>query len=827
MSIKILWWKLKNLLKKSPFYWRTLLILFIIAIIAKTIVIYLSYRNLNPILNCVSYFVSDIFILLIFFCFIAINTWIKKRQNRIINNVIMLFILIFFCIDIFSISLFQSRVSIQDFFMFAVWSWSWSNVKHYYNWAIVYLITLLFVFFVVFLLIQKIKIKNNKQFFSKILLVSIIWYIDIILVCNVFNIKLLNIDNILTLNILKIKEQEWKKLEEIEEKKYENYVKNEFWEWEDINIILVFDESLSAIDSKNIWWYDNMPWFDKIQKKWITYTNFITNWTTSDTAHIATLLWVMPLMNIWVTTTPYSWYRLQMKALPDFLNSQWYKTTFISAVSLKFLNQRNFLSWAWFQKIIGEEEFIGKKAYTFESAPDEDLYERVLEEVESQTWKFFIWLQTISFHKSYDTPYWNTQEDALKYSDDKLYEFYMNLDRIWYFDSWILIIVWDHRMMNPAKENEAKIFWPNRYTRSVATVVGSWVTPGQINSNIIQHTDFYNSIKKKVWKWVVQLDSYYNDIFTNKTNRDRWITNSKFYENNRYTVSFLDKNPILFKNISSLKEINHEVFDYFSSYLSFEFWNNKNDDSGQEINLIWHRGSTENEVPENTIEAFLSAKAKWARWVEFDVSFSRDKQNFVAHWEKLYASNCKNTKVWSYTFDRVFNNCFIKNWERYRSFRSIMEMLDGLFDYYFVELKVYKESRWEEQALDAIETIRDLNMQDRVIFISYSDAARKVFSEQDDIIRGRDTFNTWDIEIIWDNNSQYFLLPYDYWTPELIDKTYEIWKIPWTYTVNTTWDYQLVKDLWIKFIMTDTLTDINEYEQKNLPRIELLKSQIK
>ena len=53
----------------------------------------------------------------------------------------------------------------------------------------------------------------------------------------------------------------------------------------------------------------------------------------------------------------------------------------------------------WFQKIIWEEEFEDNKKYTFSAAPDEDLYDRVLKEVESQTWKYFIWLQTISFHK--------------------------------------------------------------------------------------------------------------------------------------------------------------------------------------------------------------------------------------------------------------------------------------------------------------------------------------------------------------------------------------------------------------------------------------------
>ena len=106
------------------------------------------------------------------------------------------------------------------------------------------------------------------------------------------------------------------------------------------------------------------------------------------------------------------------------------------------MNQREFLSWAWFQKIIWEEEFSKNKTYTFESAPDGDLYDRVLEEVQSQTWKYFIWLQTISFHKPYNTPMWKTEALALKYSDEELFRFYQWLQKIWFFDDWILVIMW-------------------------------------------------------------------------------------------------------------------------------------------------------------------------------------------------------------------------------------------------------------------------------------------------------------------------------------------------------------------------------------------------
>jgi len=43
-----------------------------------------------------------------------------------------------------------------------------------------------------------------------------------------------------------------------------------------------------------------------------------------------------------------------------------------------------------------------------------------------------------------------------------------------------------------------------------------------------------------------------------------------------------------------------------------------------------------------------------------------------------------------------------------------------LFDYYFVDIKVYKEEDAEQQTLDVINTVKKLGMQDKVIISSYN-----------------------------------------------------------------------------------------------------------
>lgn len=66
------------------------------------------------------------------------------------------------------------------------------------------------------------------------------------------------------------------------------------------NIIVVFEESFSAIDSKKIGGVnDNLPYFDEMQKEGMTFTNFLANGCTSDTAHVAVLQGVEPRKFTW------------------------------------------------------------------------------------------------------------------------------------------------------------------------------------------------------------------------------------------------------------------------------------------------------------------------------------------------------------------------------------------------------------------------------------------------------------------------------------------------------------------------------------------------
>lgn len=328
-------------------------------------------------------------------------------------------------------------------------------------------------------------------------------------------------------------------------KDYEDFIVQEQWDGKDLNIILIFAESLSPIDSARLWWNDNIPLFDNIQKSWTTFVNFITNWRTSIWSHIYTFLWI-PFFSD-VNTEP----------LPKFLNELWYETIYISTANLNFLDEKNLLYNFWFQRTIWEEEFKNNKKYTFNAAPDWDLYDKILETLQGQKWKYFISSNTISFHTPYNCPYGRTQKDCLKYTDEKLYDFYTSLVNIGFFDNGILIIVWDHRKREAIENGEYEIFWPSRKHKTVATVVWSWIKPWETNNDIVQNTDIYYSLKKLLWKNNITLDMFYNDIFSNNSNRNRWIIENIFV--------LPTENGYFIQNSKTTKENNKEIYYYYLS----------------------------------------------------------------------------------------------------------------------------------------------------------------------------------------------------------------------------------------------------------------------
>jgi len=550
--------KLRNHLKSikinkdEKLLWASSFLLINILLIVKIIVVYALYKNLSPERYCFLHFLSDIYLFTLIGLFLTFIFEIKNKIIKYILNIIIIFIIILYYVDIFTIHYFIERETLFSIFQIAKYWWKW------FTWiALIWAIALILLWYVIYYYLS---CKDRFMKFKKIFSPKTFVFVCIITITIytfewlnarrlTHNLHLPEIKNVIDLNIETIKDLYNEDMLNINLKDYEEYIIHEQGQKKDLNIIIVFVESLSAIDSARLWWNNNIPYTDKIQESWLTFTDFIANGSSSILSHVSSFLWIPPLKD---TVLEYK----NMEPLPKILNNLWYKTIYVSTAELGFLNEREHLYKRWFQEVVWEEAFEDKQIYTFEAAPDWDLYEKTLEKIREQQWKYFIGLNTISFHTPYDCPYWETQEACLKYTDEKLYNFYTSLKDLDFFDNGLLIIVWDHRKREPVQSGEYDLFWESWDWRVVATIVWSWIEAWTINKNLTQHTDLYYSLKKLLWDGDITLDTFYNDIFSPTTNRNRWIIVNK-----RFII--LDWNTYIAPPLADVKKNNEEMYSYY------------------------------------------------------------------------------------------------------------------------------------------------------------------------------------------------------------------------------------------------------------------------
>lgn len=758
------------------------------------------------------YFVSDFVVCLVLLWLVSINIIIKNLIFKLINNIVIWWFFLLFVLDTFTMYFFQSRISlldIQQFITPSLWDFSWLIISG---------ALLLFILLIIsFVIVQRHYFKKRQYIlFAIYFFFFVVWSIWIWIYSPWWFSSVP--ENILSINTNAIRDQ----MTEISENNipdiYEKFFSKKKWWTKQPNIIVVFAESLSPIDSLRVGKkYNNLPYFDRIQKQWITFTNFVNNGCTSDTAHIGLLLWIEPIKVFWYTIWAYSWFKHFTNSLPNFFYSQWYTPIFISAVDINFLWQKTFLSWIGFTQIIWQEAFVNQKKYVFDAAPDHSLYNKTLDVIHQQSGSYFVVIQSISFHKPYNTPYGKTEKSALRYADKSLYYFYLQLKKSWFFDNGMLVIVTDHRKMEALQKWEQEALGDFRYTKWVATIVWTGIAPGSINNNIIQHTDFFYSLKQFTSNWLVMVSKIFNDAFSGIKKRDRWFTYCRYFQkNNKYTIVDTNGKWIAFNELDNIATSHRFIYKYIMSYISFQqgSWNTHKDTNNMII--IAHQWSPK-QTPENSLEWFQLAKKNGANGIELDVSFTKDKQNIVIHGDRMRATTCgKNYIVKNHNFDYLKEHCPLKNGEQLRTLEDMLKSIDGMFDYYFIDVKVYATKNAEEQILNIIETIKKLWMQDRAIISSYDQTANYILWSQKNIIAAWDTFDISDIVWLHNVNHQYFMTPYTNITGSIVQEINDVGKKLVTYTVNTTGDLEQLYHQWVRMIMTDNVPLIKDRSDKYL-----------
>jgi len=197
---------IKEKVKWSPLYWRTLIMFFAVIFLIKILVVYFSYKNLDSLKGCVSYIASDILILFFVQFLVTINSRIKRRNLRLFNDLIVSVVLIVYSIDIFTIFFFQSRVSIMD--AMALWSnwslWFASAVK---LWVWIFIV----IGIVTFFLSQRIyhKDRNYWKIFTLFFSICSVVYASFYFWIVYNKVDIDYIENVMSLNLNQLLKEKW------------------------------------------------------------------------------------------------------------------------------------------------------------------------------------------------------------------------------------------------------------------------------------------------------------------------------------------------------------------------------------------------------------------------------------------------------------------------------------------------------------------------------------------------------------------------------------------------------------------------------------------
>lgn len=762
--------------------------------------------------------------------FVLLGMRVKNRAIKSVFVWIALLLLVFFAADIFSLKNFYSR--------FLIWVFSFFTRENASPYLIEWITTAILFLFGLFFCVYVSAWILAKKIFSQYILIKILRFF-VIIFCGIIAISFFfGKTSSYQQNILQIqyRDAHWESWRN--DKPYEEYFVPFSWKNERPNIVVVFAESFSSIDSLvmggNRWL---LSWFDLIAKDGTVYTNFVANGCTSDSAHIALLQWVEP----WETNQlqqNYLRYKSYTLWLPAYMSQQGYDTTFLSTASLWFLNQKDFLISLQFDTIIGSEAFKKYKKYAFNAAADELLYQKAEEVIHktNASWKpQFIVLQTISSHKPYNSPYGNTEEKAFAYSDKQLLDFYRYLQKANYFDSGILLVVGDHRKMQSMSYEEVQKRWNAAYGKTVFTVVGKNIPKGTIKTTPLQHLDIFYSLKRLISSWDVLLHQFYNDAFDEYKGRDNAIRYCQ-YVDKQYVGTHPDNSTRIL-----LPSQNSKESSYVRSYYAFQWdkitgWNGSWSKAAStsssfatkmveswNVFLSGQTGEAEYAFPGivriahqwyhktspiNSIASFIAAEKQWAEAIEMDVSFTKDGYPVVAHGPDIgrikcvWTSSVGKKNIADFTLQEMQDNCVLYNDQSIVTLQEALAKMKDKFSFCFVDIKIYAP-RENAYVKPMLEMVKKMWLEKNVVFSS----VEKNVNEQ--LIQMDPTFAWWEVTDIGhlaetlQSKGKYILMPYNIVTNDIVKQIKKTNKILVVYTLEDKNTMQKLYDWGVRFFMSE------------------------
>lgn len=139
-----------------------------------------------------------------------------------------------------------------------------------------------------------------------------------------------------------------------------------------------------------------------------------------------------------------------------------------------------------------------------------------------------------------------------------------------------------------------------------------------------------------------------------------------------------------------------------------------------------------------------------------------------------------------------------------------------MFPLYFLDFKAAEHESCQEQdpqklLQKAKMLVEENGMQGQVVFSSYDSVLSQNLAGEQHFIPALDTFSLDDIDLLRRGTYRYFMAPYMTYTNQALKKLSSMENlngeliIPVTYTVNDEASFEKVKNMGIRYIMTDEL----------------------
>jgi phosphoglycerol transferase MdoB-like AlkP superfamily enzyme len=247
------------------------------------------------------------------------------------------------------------------------------------------------------------------------------------------------------------------------------------------DVLLLVVESLSMYQSQYFSNIENwMPFLDDLAIRGRAYEGFHANGFISEQGLIALLNGEPPIEKPNAQgKTMFETFMSTQNSVPHMMQGAGYTTRFISAFNLDFPGLMPWLSAVGFEQIEGRESgfYKGKSTVNlhFDSWPDELLFDRIMDVLMApRKAPLFITAFTQSTHHPYIDPRsgTRTQAAAFRYLDTELSRLVSGLRQQRFFENGLLLIVGDHRAMQPMGVKELENFGDRGFVRVPMVVYG-------------------------------------------------------------------------------------------------------------------------------------------------------------------------------------------------------------------------------------------------------------------------------------------------------------------------------------------------------------------